>query len=109
MLMQLQELNKYYDERSEACVELESVVSKLLRLAVLERRRKREMLHAEELYRFMQRPSHVHGMEVGPVTSPMTQTLTTIPLHSLYVCRIGLSKTCEVSQIVRGGSTKESR
>lgn len=65
MVTQFQILNQYYDERANACIELESVISKLLRFAVIEQRKYKEMMHAEELYLFTQRQGHIHGMEVG--------------------------------------------
>ncbi|KAF8532738.1 DUF221-domain-containing protein [Gautieria morchelliformis] len=50
------ELNKAHERRLQACEQLEYVTSKLLRLAVKEWQRRREMHNAEELYRYTQGP-----------------------------------------------------
>ena len=68
LLIPLQELNKAYVERLTACEKLEAVASRLLRLAVIEWRKRRQVHDAEELYRYKQRPGSVlRSVEVGPV------------------------------------------
>ena len=79
---QSQELNKAFDERLKACEQLEATVSKLLRLAVLEWRKRLQMRNAEELYRFTQAPGSLEGMEVGAVTT-LLDYLIPIDQHSI--------------------------